>query len=56
MTAMKIKTAIAPTTPVAAPFFHRIWPSAMIAFGLGLSAAWAFFLAYGLVRLIALAF
>ena len=52
---MKIKTAIAPTAPVAAPLFHRIWPPAIIACALALTAAWVFLLGYGLVTLIELA-
>ena len=54
-------TAPAPTadsrsTPAAQPLLDRIWPQAMIALGLGLTAAWACLLGYGLVSLIALAF
>ena len=33
----------------------RIWPTAVIAFGLGLTAAWVGLLSYGLVKLIELA-
>ena len=36
--------------------FDKIWAPAMMALGLGLSATWAFFLAYGLYRLIELAY
>ena len=36
------------------PVIHRIWPSATVAFGLGLSAAWTCLLGYGLFKLIAL--
>jgi hypothetical protein len=55
---MQAQTAIAPAAlaPADDNLFYRIWPSAMIALGLGLSTAWTFFLAYGLVSLIALAF
>ena len=47
---------IALTTPAPAVdlFIHKIWPPALIACGLGFSAAWACLLGYGLVRLIAL--
>ena len=44
--------------PVAqsAPKFsvHRIWPTAVIAFGLGLTAVWICFLGYGLVKIVEL--
>jgi hypothetical protein len=33
---------------------RRIWPTAVIAFGLGLTAAWICFLGYGLVKLVEL--
>jgi hypothetical protein len=33
---------------------HQIWPTAVIAFGLGLTAAWICFLGYGLVKLVEL--
>jgi len=36
---------------VAGPF----WPKAVVAFGVGLTAAWLCFLGYGLVKLIQLA-
>ena len=36
------------------PLFYRIWPPAIIALGLGLTAAWACLLGYGLVSLISL--
>ena len=39
----------------ALPLFYRIWRHAMIAFGLGLSGAWACLLGYGLIRLVGLA-
>ena len=42
--------------PAPEPIIHRIWPSATIAFGLGLSVAWACLLGYGLVRLFEFAF
>ena len=41
-------------TPAARPLFHRVWPAAIIALGLGLSATWTFLLGYGLVSVIAL--
>ena len=57
---MQVQNAIASAALAPADdnlfLFYRIWPSAMIAFGLGLSTAWTFFLGYGLVGLIALAF
>lgn len=34
----------------------RIWPGAMIAFGLGLTAVWTCLLAYGFARLIGIEF
>ena len=34
---------------------HRFWPQTVIAFGLGLCAAWTYMLGYGLIRLIELA-
>lgn len=54
---MHTQTAIAQTAPALAtePLFHRIWQPATIAFGLGLTAAWACFLGYGLVTLMMLA-
>ena len=39
------------TTPV----IHRIWPVAVIAFGLGLTAAWMCLLGYVLVKIIEMA-
>jgi hypothetical protein len=39
-----------------APIIHRVWPIAVIAFGLGLTAAWVCLLGYGVVRLIGFAF
>ena len=55
---MQTLTAIAPTAPApgADPLIRRIWAPAMIALGLGLTAAWACLLGYGLVSLIALSF
>jgi hypothetical protein len=44
------------TAQVAQPLFYRIGPPAMIAIGLGLTAAWTGLLVYGLVSLITLAF
>ena len=38
------------------PVIHRIWPPLIIAFGLGLSVAWACLLGYGLVKFIEFAF
>ena len=55
---MQAQTAIAPAAlaPADDNLFYRIWPQAMIALGLGLTAAWTGLLGYGLVSLIALAF
>ena len=36
-------------------FIRRIWPWAMIALGIAATAAWIFFLAYGLVKIIEMA-
>ena len=54
---MQVETAIAPAALVPADdnLFYRIWPPAMIAFGLGLTVAWVALLGYGIVSLIALA-
>lgn len=45
-------------TPLAKPFFLRIWPLATIIFGLALTAAWmsllGYLLGYALVTLIGL--
>jgi len=49
-------TADSRFVPAAQPLLQRIWPQAMIALGLGLTAAWTCLLGYGLVSLIALAF
>lgn len=38
------------------PLFDRIWPPALITFGLGLTAAWMGLLAYGLFSLVSLTF
>jgi len=48
-------SAASRSAPAAQPFFHRIWPPAIIALGLGLTAAWISFLGYGLVSLITFA-
>jgi len=39
-------------TAAAGPVFQRIWPRAIIAFGLGLTVAWTGLLGYALVFLI----
>ena len=31
---------------------HRIWPTAVVVFGLGLTVAWTILLGYGLVKII----
>jgi len=41
--------------PPREPLIRRIWPTAMIALGLGLSVAWAGLLVYGLAKLVVLA-
>lgn len=33
-------------------FVHRVWPSAVLGFGLGLTAVWMFVLAYWAIQLI----
>jgi hypothetical protein len=55
---MQTQIAIAPTAlaPVDDALVDRILPPATIALGLGLTAAWACLLWYGLVSLIELAF
>jgi hypothetical protein len=59
-TTMQIQTVIAPTASAAVAdpvfYFHQIWPTAVIAIGLGLTGAWVSLLGYGLVELIGLAF
>ena len=49
---MQTQTAIAPTTPVRDPLILQILRPIMVAFGLGLTAAWISFLGYGLVTLV----
>jgi len=44
-----VRSATAPE-----PLIRRIWPTAMIAFGLGFTAAWATFLGYELVKVLEL--
>jgi hypothetical protein len=55
---MQTQTAIGSLAlaPADDALFHRIWPRAMVALGLGLTAAWTCLLGYGVVSLIALAF
>ena len=49
-------TADAQSVPRAAtPVIHRIWPVAVIGFGLALTAAWMCLLGYGLVKIIEMA-
>jgi hypothetical protein len=45
-------SAASRSAPAAQPLFHRIWPPAIIALGLGLTAAWTCLLGYGLVSLL----
>ena len=51
-------TDVTPTTLPSAPArsIHRIWPGAVIAFGLAATAAWMCLLGYGIVRIIGFAF
>ena len=48
----KIVAAIA-IAPADFTLAQRIWPTVLVAFGLGLTAAWIGLLGYGLVRLAA---
>ena len=48
-------TADARSAPIRVPFVRRIWPQAVIAFGLVFTAAWICFLGYGIVKLIEMA-
>lgn len=41
--------------PAPDSVIHRIWPVAVIGFAFGLTAAWIWFLGYGLVKLVELA-
>jgi hypothetical protein len=43
-----------PSAPAAITAFDRIWPIPVIAFGLGLTAAWIFLSGYGIVKLVEL--
>jgi hypothetical protein len=52
---MKAQTAIAPialTSPSGQALIRKIWPPAVIACALGLTAAWASFLGYWLISLV----
>jgi len=42
------------SVPALTAGIRQIWPKALIAFGLGLTAAWTCFLVYGLVKLVEL--
>ena len=55
---MHTQTAIAPSAQATQTnrLFDRIWPPAIIIFGLGLTAAWIALLGYELVSLIKIAF
>lgn len=54
--AAQVPTADVGPVPAPAPLLvRRTWPQAIIALGLGLTAAWAGFLAYGFLKLVALA-
>jgi hypothetical protein len=48
-------SAASRSAPAAQPLFHRIWPPAIIALGLGLTAAWTCLLGYELVIVITIA-
>ena len=50
-----VPTADAHAAPTHAPFVRRIWPQAVIVFGLGITAAWICLLGYGIVKLIEMA-
>ena len=41
---------------VTAPIIHRVWPVAVITFGIGLTAAWVCLLGFGVVKIIGFAF
>jgi hypothetical protein len=43
-----------PSAPAAIPAVNRIWPIAVIAFGLGLTAVWICLLGYGILKLVEL--
>ena len=43
------------SAPAPDSVIHRIWPVAVIGFAFGLTAAWIWFLGYGLVKLVELA-
>ncbi len=45
----------APAIPAATSSANRIWPVAVIGFGLALTAAWMCLLGYGLVKIIEMA-
>jgi hypothetical protein len=44
-----------PSVPAATVIVDRIWPKAVIAFGLGLTAAWICLLGYGIAKLVEMA-
>ena len=48
-------TAEAHAEAAREPFSRRVWPTGVIAFGIGLTAAWMCLLGYGLVKLVELA-
>lgn len=43
------------SAPPREPLIRRIWPTAIIALGLGLTLAWAGLLVYGVTKLVVLA-
>jgi hypothetical protein len=52
MASTDIVKAPARSAFAAAQLFHRIWPPAVIAFGLGLTGGWICLLGYGLFELV----
>lgn len=50
------QTANAPAAQPPSAVLDRLWAPAILASGVGLTAAWIFFLGYGLIELVVLAF
>jgi hypothetical protein len=48
-------TAAANSASAPEPLVHRVWPRAIIGVGLAVTVAWTCLLAFGFVRLVALA-
>jgi hypothetical protein len=55
MTYEATPTVDKPPARTATPAIHRIWPVAVIGFGLGLTAAWVCLLGYGFFKIIEMA-